>query len=366
MAQQTANKPIQRFSAAQRFEHLVITVSVLGLALTGLAQKYATAAWADTTINWLGGVESVRILHRFLAIILLIEVIYHIVVIAYRLYVLGREATMMPKGRDISDLRDWVLHSLGVRAATPRLPRYTFWQKGHYLMVAGSIIVLAITGFFMWNPIAVSKVAPGSLIPAARLAHGGLALLLTIVVLTWHLYSTSLRYLNQSMVTGRLSRRAMAQDHAEELETLDRGELQSKRAADEIEQRKRVFWPAAVVFLLAVSVILFIFVSAEDSALTTVPRQTVEIYGPSALPEEGDAAVGEVLWPTLRCGFCHGPAAGGIADKGPALSGTSLTFDAFFAQVRAGEGDMPAFSAHEIPDGYVLHLYTWLAGLSAP
>ena len=37
----------RRFALSQRVEHVVMLVSFITLAVTGLPQKYAAAAWAD-------------------------------------------------------------------------------------------------------------------------------------------------------------------------------------------------------------------------------------------------------------------------------------------------------------------------------
>ena len=76
--------------------------------------------------------------------------------------------------------------------------------------------------------------------------------------------------------------------------------------------------------------------------------------------DAGDAAVGKAIWPTLRCGFCHGEDGTGLKEV-PSLRGTDVSFEKFFAQVRNGDGNkMPAFNRGEIPDSYLLHLWTWL------
>ena len=68
----------------------------------------------------------------------------------------------------------------------------------------------------------------------------------------------------------------------------------------------------------------------------------------------------------LRSGRrCAAPAVTATAATGgadaPSLRGLDMTFDEFYAQVRTGVPDkMPAFSAGEIPDPYLLHLWTWL------
>jgi mono/diheme cytochrome c family protein len=87
------------------------------------------------------------------------------------------------------------------------------------------------------------------------------------------------------------------------------------------------------------------------------------IFAPEVTPEAGDPVTGEAIWPTLRCARCHGDTASGGPDA-PSLRGIYLSFGEFYQQVRAGKADkMPAFSAEEIPDAYLLHVWTWLKQL---
>jgi formate dehydrogenase gamma subunit len=361
MAQEVQPKPAyKRFAPAQRMEHIILLVTFTGLALTGLPQMFAAQPWAKTVIQILGGVESVRIIHRFLATLLMAEAIFHGGVISYKLFVLGYRATMIPGVRDIRDALNWIAFNVGLRKDHPHLPRYNFGEKAEYLAVVWGTILMAITGFMMWNPIATSRLVSGSVIPAARAAHGSEALLAVLSIIIWHMYNVHIKRFNRSMFTGQLSREVMEEEHAEELEAIDKEEMPLVLPPNIIARRKRRFWPYAAVMTIVLTGGLIWFVTLEDTAITTVPRQNIVVFAPEVTLEAGDAAVGESIWPTLRCGFCHGEEGMGGPDA-PALKGTDVTFEEFYAQVRNGEGDkMPAFSPGEIPDSYLLHLWTWL------
>lgn len=351
---------VYRFSAAQRFEHFVLLVAFFGLALTGLPQKYASQGWAEGLIRFWGGIESTRIIHRFLAILLLAETIYHVIAVSYRLFVLRRNPALLPRLRDVGDLRDWLLFNLGARRERPRMPHYNAINKLDYWFTAIGIVVLIVTGYMLWNPIATTNALPGEAIPVARAVHGEQALLMVILVVIWHGYNTLIRRLNGSIFTGRLARKAMAEDHAEELARIDSGEPLPEPSTEERAQRSRVFWPVAGVVTVVLLGLLYSFVTFEQTALTTVPRPEVPIFAPQVKPAEGDAKVGAALWQTVRCAICHGADGRGIPDDGPALRNTVLSFEAFYKQVRTGTDTMPSFRPEELPDAYVLHLYTWL------
>jgi formate dehydrogenase gamma subunit len=354
-------KQYSRFSASQRFEHIILLVTFIGLALTGLPQKYASESWAQSLISVLGGIESARIIHRFLAILLMAEAIYHGGVISYKIFVLGQRATMIPGVRDIRDAVNWIAFNLGLRKEHPHLPRYNFGEKAEYLAVVWGTVIMVITGFMMWNPIATSTVLPGAAIPTARTAHGAEAVLAVLSIIIWHMYNVHIKRFNRSMFTGKLSREAMEEEHGEELHALESGEQGLQTPVEIINKRKRRFWPYAVVMTVLLVGGLIFFTTFETTAIATVPRREVVVFAPQVMPETGDAAVGEALWPTLRCARCHGEDARGGPDV-PAVLNTDLTFEAFHQLVRTGGDQMPAFGSVELPDAYLLHLWTWLKG----
>ena len=112
----------------------------------------------------------------------------------------------------------WIAFNLGLRKEHPHLPRYNFGEKAEYLAVVWGTIVMAITGFMMWNPITTTRFLPGSVIPAARAAHGAEAVLAVLSIIIWHMYNVHIKRFNKSMWTGKLSREAMEEEHAEELD----------------------------------------------------------------------------------------------------------------------------------------------------
>lgn len=358
--QTVQKKEYVRFAATQRFEHLVLLVTFTGLALTGLPQKFGDQAWAQAMIQFMGGIESVRVVHRFLATLLMAESIFHGGVLSYKIFVLGRRASMIPTLKDGWDVVNWIAYNLGFRKVHPDMPRYNFGEKAEYLAVVWGTIVMVATGFAMWNPIATTKFVPGVAIPAARAAHGAEAILAVLSIVTWHMYNVHFKHFNRSMFTGKLSTEAMHEEHGAELEAIQKGEAHVDPPAEVVAKRIRYFWPYATVMTIVLGAGLLWFVTFEDTAIQTVPAQDVPIFAPQVTETSGDAKVGEAIWSTLRCDFCHGADGTGLKNV-PSLRGTDVTFEKFYEQVRKGDGDkMPAFSKSEIPDTYMLHLYTWL------
>jgi formate dehydrogenase gamma subunit len=363
----TEQKPEKytRFSRSQRMEHFILLVSMIGLAVTGLVQRYADVALAKTLINLMGGIEGTRVIHRFMAMLLVLEAIYHGGALSYKVFVEGSRITMVPTLRDLRDVRDWVLYNLGLKKDHPRLPRYNFGEKVEYLAVVWGTVLMGLTGFMLLNPIATTKILPGSVIPVARAAHSAEAVLAVLSILTWHMYNVHFRRFNRSMFTGKLSREAMEEEHAEELEAIEHGDDKIVLPPEILASRKRRFWPYATVMTVLLVAGVRYFVTFEETSITTVPRREEVIFAQNIIPEEGDANIGATLWPTLRCARCHGDAATGT-DNAPALIATPLNFEDFLLKVRSGGTEMPAINAEEISDAYLFHVWTWLQSVSVP
>ncbi len=367
VTQNTQVREYKRFSSTQRFEHIVLLVTFSGLALTGLPQRYADQAWAQSLIGLMGGIESIRIVHRILATILMAEAIFHGGVISYKLFVLGRRATMLPGIRDLTDAIHWVLFNLGLRREHPHLPRYNFGEKAEYLAVVWGTLVMIVTGYMLWNPISTATILPGEAIPAARAAHSAEALLAVLSVIVWHMYNVHIRRFNRSMFTGRLSRDAMEEEHAEELEAIERGELPGELPESIIARRKRFFWPYAVVVTVVLVSGLLIFITFEQTAvtITTLPQRQTTI-STDIDPAIGNAESGALRWESFDCHSCHGAQAdGGGLPIGVSIVENDLTFEAFILAVRRGPAEMPAYSTARATDQDLADLWAWFSGLTA-
>jgi cytochrome b subunit of formate dehydrogenase len=356
----------RRFSAEQRFEHIVLLVTFSGLALTGIPQRYAGEAWAQTMINLMGGIESIRIVHRILATILMAESIFHGGMLTYKLFVLGRKATMIPQLQDMRDVVQWIAFNLGLRREHPHLPKYNFGEKAEYLAVVWGTIVMVITGFMLWNPIATTSLLPGEVVPAAKAAHSGEAMLAVLSILTWHMYNVHVKRFNRSMFTGRLSHEEMEEEHGEELDNILQGIVEEDPPREVLDSRNRIFIPYAFGASSLLIIGLMWFITFEKSAITTINPIAVNdtVNALSVTADIGDAESGLTVWETLDCSSCHGDNALGTPGMlNIGIANTPLTFDTFVSKVRSGPADMVAYSIRDISNEDLAHLYQWLKSI---
>lgn len=272
MTTKTQNKEamVLRFRPSVRFEHLILLITFTGLGLTGIPQKYASHAWAEGMISIMGGIETVRIIHRIMATGLMAESIYHIGMIGFKLFVLGEPPYLLPSVKDGKDLVGVMLYNLGFKKEHPEMGRFNFEEKLEYWAVIWGMGIMIITGFMLWNPIATTQLMPGQIIPAAKQAHGQEALLAVIAIVTWHFYNV-LTHNNFSIFTGFIRRKTMEEKHALELAEIDAGESHQPPPKDVIRKRLYVYAPIAFLFAAVLLVGLVWFVSFEQSAITTLP-----------------------------------------------------------------------------------------------
>lgn len=260
-----------RFSSIQRAQHVLLILSFTLLALTGLPQKFAGDEWAETMIAFMGGIENVRIIHHYSAIVLVLVSIAEFVMIGYKIYVERVRWTIFPRVQDGFDAFNQFFHNLGLRQEPPKYDRFSWGEKFEYWALVWGTFIMAFTGFILWNPILSSKFLPGEWIPVAKAAHGGEAILAVLAILVWHLYNVHLKMFNKSMFTGKMSHHEMQEEHALELELLEQGKASYQAPAEIQQRRKRRFLPFAVAASFAMLFGVFLFVTAETTAISTVP-----------------------------------------------------------------------------------------------
>lgn len=274
-----------RFRMMARIEHIVLLTSFTILAITGLPQKYPETAWAEAMINFMGGIETTRIIHRFSAFVLVLGSVYHIFTSAYRLFVKRERMRILPRVKDIRDVIDTLRFNLGLISGHPRMTKFNYGEKLEYWAVVWGTAIMAITGFMLWNPIAVTTFLPGQFIPAAKAAHGGEAILAVLSILIWHFYNVLIKFRNFSIFSGWLPREQMEEEHAIELERIEAGGTPwPGLALPVLYRRRRIFIISSVIIGTAIFVGLVWLFTFEETAITTLPAVTREVFVPLATP----------------------------------------------------------------------------------
>jgi cytochrome b subunit of formate dehydrogenase len=272
-----------RFRVMARIEHIILLVSFTVLSITGLPQKYIEAPISETMIAMMGGIEMVRIIHRYAAFLLVAGSVFHLFTGAYRSLVKRERMRIMLRPSDARDLWDTIRHNLGFLPEPPKMPKFNFGEKVEYWAVIWGTAVMVITGFMLWNPIASTAILPGQFIPAALAAHGGEAVLAVLSILIWHMYNVLVKHRNFSIFTGNLPRHQMEEEHGLELERLESGgDPWPGMSLPVLKRRRRNFLIISVILSGLIMFALVWLFTFEQTAITTIPRVTREVFVPLA------------------------------------------------------------------------------------
>jgi formate dehydrogenase gamma subunit len=282
MTDDSAPRRFPRFTRSDRLEHWVQVIAFTGLAITGLVQMWSESAFPKVIITGMGGINSTRFIHRALAIVILVATAYHLGTAGYRFFVKRIGKQMLPNLNDVRAAAHSVSYNIGFRADRAQEGKFTFAEKLEYWSIIWGTVIMAVTGLMMWNPVATTKILPGELIPAAKAAHGGEAILAVLAILVWHTYFVHVRRFNKSIFTGYLDEEEMIDEHPVQLAAIESGDDTITIPPETLRRRRRVFFPvyAAIVILAAAAVLVFL--SYQEIAITTVEPRDVgaDIYTP--------------------------------------------------------------------------------------
>jgi thiosulfate reductase cytochrome b subunit len=191
-------KWVQRFTPFQIRMHVVVIVTFLVLAATGLPLKYHELGWAQLPIDLMGGVAGARFLHRLAAILTFGYFFVHVAAVLWR--ALGRREkgmfwgwkSMMPRGKDFADL--WNNLKYFVYAGErPRFDRWSYWEKFDYFAVFWGVAIIGCSGLFLWFPELVARYLPGWTLNVAHIIHSDEALLAVGFIFVFHFFHTHFR-----------------------------------------------------------------------------------------------------------------------------------------------------------------------------
>ncbi len=216
-----------RFSLSQRWEHALLMLSVAVLLLTGLPQKYRAESWSQQILTSPERVALFQTFHRIAAVVLILEVLYHLGKAIYQMARRRLPADIFVTWQDFRDAGQMLAYLLFLRKQKPVFGKYNFEQKVTYWFIFIGIGIMVITGLILWFPEMVTLVLPGGVIPAAKLAHSTEALVTAIFIVLWHFYHVHLERANLSIFTGKINEKDMQTYHTLEYERLTRSDSQN-------------------------------------------------------------------------------------------------------------------------------------------
>ncbi len=229
----TRKKYVTRFSNVQRIEHIIFMVTFIVLSVTGLAQRYYTAGWAEWCILVLGGIEYTRLVHRIFAVIFILHMLYHLGFVAYLFFVKHKKLNMVPTLKDFNDVITELRYSFRLSDRPALFGRFDYRQKFEYWGVMFGSVVIIISGLILTFPIAATRILPGQVVAAAVEFHGFEATLAVLTIVIFHIYDVVFRPGifpgDTTIFTGKISLERMIEEHpVEYLEREDLTEIREK------------------------------------------------------------------------------------------------------------------------------------------
>ena len=268
----------QRFTRLNRTLHIIMIVSFISLALTGMTLKFSYTGWANVLSRILGGYESAGYIHRIAAVFMFGIFVTHLYNLltkkrkeagSLRALLLGPD-TMLPTKNDLQEFiasMKWFLN-LGPR---PQYGRWTYWEKFDYFAVFWGVFVIGSTGLMLWFPEIFTLLMPGWFINVATIIHSDEALLAVGFIFTVHFFNTHLRPekfpMDLVIFTGRVPLEEFKEERPKEYEELkNSGELENLMAEpypDIVLRAVKVFaWTALSLGFLLVVMIIYAMVFA--------------------------------------------------------------------------------------------------------
>jgi cytochrome b subunit of formate dehydrogenase len=220
---------VVRFAKIHRFTHVLIVVSFILLAATGLPLMFYYTGWGRALESIQGGVAITRFVHRVCAVITFgyagIHLFYVVkkAIFERKLSILYGPDSMMIRRQDLVDAFNmvrWFLY-LGPR---PKFDRWTYWEKFDYFAVFWGVPIIGLSGLMLWFPTFFTSLLPGVVLNAAMIVHGEEALLATAFIFAFHFFHNHLRPENFPMdtviFTGKMTLKRFKEERGYEYDRL--------------------------------------------------------------------------------------------------------------------------------------------------
>ena len=261
----------RRFTRQQSILHIMMVVSFVGLAITGMTLKFSYLGWAQWLSSLLGGFESAGYIHRFCAIITGTYFATHI----YSLFKMKKNEnlrwrdllfgpnTMLPTKTDIKEVWGTLKWFIGM-GPRPEYGRWTYWEKFDYFAVFWGVFIIGATGLMLWFPEFFTHLLPGWMINVATIVHSDEALLATAFIFTVHFFNTHFRPdrfpMDTVIFTGRMTVDELKEDRPREYQELvESGKLEEHLTfplPPTLVKAVRIF--GAVALIIGLSLILLV------------------------------------------------------------------------------------------------------------
>lgn len=207
---------VQRMTGNEVFQHWLLLISFSILVITGFALRYSEAWWVKLLFGWEGGFPVRGVIHRTAGVVFIFSSFWH-------LFYLGTARgkqfirDMWPRKRDVSEMSQMIRYNLDKTSERPRFGRFSYIEKMEYWALVWGAIVMVITGLFLWFDNLAVRIFPKGFLDVMVVVHFYEAVLASLAILIWHLYSTifspTVYPMNPSWINGKTPRALHEHEH---------------------------------------------------------------------------------------------------------------------------------------------------------
>jgi formate dehydrogenase gamma subunit len=177
-----------RLTVNERWQHGILALVFVIMALTGFALRYSDALWARLLVPFDEGLR--RSLHRWAALVFTLLSVYHLSYLF--LTVRGRYILreMLPRWDDFKDMVAVIAYNTGIRKSPPiHKAFYRYPEKTEYWFLLWGGVVMVITGTALVFHNFILRHFPLWVPELATTIHFYEATLACLAIFFWHLYS---------------------------------------------------------------------------------------------------------------------------------------------------------------------------------
>ena len=216
---------LPRYSIHIVIQHFLTFITFLVLAATGLTLHFASLWWAPLVMKLFGGPDTARLIHRIAAALMVTASVYHLFTIigGTLLKVMTKtfdvKRTQFPLIKDAHDIVHDIKYFLGKEQQRPKMYKFMYKQKLHYIAILWGTFVLVAAGTTLLFPETMATIWPNPRFgqDLARLMHADEAIMAITVIVFWHWSNVHLvpgRFpLQWSFLTGRITREHQIEEH---------------------------------------------------------------------------------------------------------------------------------------------------------